>query len=114
MENSLERAVPPQVREACRRLGIPYLALGDVPRLEVARLLPQDVARQYRAVPVAQEDGRLTVAMAEPHRPDLVERLAAMLGQPIFPVLSAAEEIDVALARLAALPAGVPEGQLAS
>lgn len=105
MENSLERAVPPQVREACQRLGIPYLALGDVlraQRLEVARLLPQDVARQYRAVPVAQEDGRLTVAMAEPHRPDLVERLAALLGQPIFPVLTTAEEIDVALARLSA------------
>jgi type IV pilus assembly protein PilB len=104
MDYNLERAVPVQVREACRRLGIPYLALSDVTRPEVARLLPHEVARQYRAVPVAQEDGHLTVAMAEPHRPDLVESLAAMLGQPIFPVLSTAEEIEIALARLATTP----------
>jgi len=102
MEHNLEQAVPAPVRETCRRLGIPYMALpSEMPRPEVARLLPQDIARRYRAIPVAQEDGRLTVAMAEPHRADLVSALAAVLGQPIFPVLSAAEEIDIALARLA-------------
>lgn len=102
MDHSLEQAVPPQVRAACRRLGIPYMALlSEAPRPEVARLLPYDVARRYRAIPVAQEDGRLTVAMAEPHRPDLVATLTALLGLPIFPVLSAAEEIDIALDRLA-------------
>jgi nucleotide-binding universal stress UspA family protein len=44
-----------------------FLSLSDLtPDRAAVRLLPLDVARRCRALPIAQESGRITVAMAEP------------------------------------------------
>ena len=43
-----------------------FLSLDTfTPNRNVALSLPEDFARRYRALPIAQDNGRITVAMAQ-------------------------------------------------
>jgi len=85
----------------CKRLGIPSLDIPvDLPTPEVARLIPLELALELRAVPLAMEEGILTVAMASPENRKLVDALVEVTGRKVFPVLSPPEQLEAALERL--------------
>jgi hypothetical protein len=57
-----------------------FLSLRDLtPDLDAARLLPLAVARRYRALPIAQDSGHITVAMADPADSSAREAVTAAL-----------------------------------
>lgn len=67
---------------------------------DVARLLPEAMARQYVAVPVHRVAGRVTVAMEDPAEEYDVDAIAVALGEPVFPVHADPERILDAVARI--------------
>jgi type II secretory ATPase GspE/PulE/Tfp pilus assembly ATPase PilB-like protein len=81
------------------RIHCLHLTPGIV-ETEVARLLPEEMARQYVAVPVHRVAGRITVAMEDPSEEYDVAAIAIALGEPVFPVHAEPERILEAIARV--------------
>src|SRR4051812_3757943 len=50
---------------------------------EVVRLVPRDIAEQYRIVPLAAEGRTLVVATTAPLKPEAVQRLGFLLGHDL-------------------------------
>lgn len=93
----------------CDTRGIPSMDIPvHLPRPEVARLIPLEVARKLMAVPLAMEEGVLTVAMATPDDHESMKALAQISGHQVFLVLSPPEQLEAALQRLEALCYGDP------
>jgi hypothetical protein len=80
-------------------MNIPH----SLPRPEVAKLVPLEVAVQLQVVPLAMEDGVLTVAVASPDAFEAIDALVEITGYRVFPVLSPADQLEAALERLRAL-----------
>lgn len=78
-----------------------HLALKGLslePRL--ARRLPAELARRFHALPLAEDRGRITVAMADPDDPVAREAIVAVLGPAACVVQCDAEAIDSLLAQI--------------
>lgn len=87
-----------------KRISVPRMDItGSLPRPDVARLVPLEVALQLRAVPLAAEDGVLTVAMARPDDRESIDLLAGISGYRVFPVWSPPEQLQAALERFKGL-----------
>jgi hypothetical protein len=78
-----------------------HLAL-DNPTLNpaLARRLPSNLAFQYHTLPVAEDKGIITVAMADPDDAAAREAIAAALGAHSYVVRGAPERIDALLAEI--------------
>jgi type IV pilus assembly protein PilB len=69
------------VRTLANQVGLEFIDLGDrVVDPSVASLVSEALARRYQAIPVAWEDGRLIVAMADPSNVFAVDDIRAMTG----------------------------------
>ncbi|MBI2862165.1 MAG: hypothetical protein HYX89_05030 [Chloroflexi bacterium] len=90
----------------------PYRLNGHVadpvdPR--AARLVSGELARQRNLIPIAQLDGVLVVAMADPLDEDAIAEIQRLTGLAVQPVVSPRSDIRAALDRLFAPPAPKPE-----
>lgn len=61
---------------------------------ELARRLPLDLARRFHAVPLAEDSGRVTVAMADPDDMAAREAIAGILGPALYVVQADPSTID--------------------
>jgi len=92
------------IEQQCRRKGIPLLDLKpDMIAPSVASRIDLEMARRLCVVPVSEEDGLVTVAMADPFDTQAVELLGRLLGAGVVPVCSTCSAIEVALERLQVL-----------
>lgn len=66
----------------------------------VVDLVPREVARRYRAIPVSQSNGSLTVAMADPSNVVAIDALGQLTGKHIDVVTATERDILNALDRL--------------
>ncbi|WP_081790570.1 GspE/PulE family protein [Nocardioides sp. URHA0032] len=66
------------------------------PDAEAVALLPQDLARALRAVPISMVDDRIVVALVDPS-PDHVAEVAAALGRPVDAAVTTHVALDRAL-----------------
>ena len=84
--------------ERARHLTLDGLAVN----LRLARRLAPVVACRYHALPVAEENGRITVAMADPDDPVAREAVVSSLGAPSYVVVVKGNPavIDALLAEL--------------
>jgi type IV pilus assembly protein PilB len=71
---------------------------------EAAALLPQGLARRYRALPVAFEDGALLIAVADPTNLMAHDDLRMALGTDTRIVVADATELDSAIVKAYHLP----------
>lgn len=95
--------------DACKRQGIPWMDIpAHLPTPEVATLIPLEVARELRAVPLAMEEGVLTVAVATFDGCQSIDFLTEVSGCQIFLVLSTLDQLKVALERLETLRGSGP------
>ncbi len=98
-------------------LGLPTISLAKF-RIdpEVARLIPERLARQYNLVAISKSSERMTVAMADPLNIFAIDDLKALTQVAIDPVLTSSTEIHRALEQVyatrlaAAEPATAPPG----
>jgi nucleotide-binding universal stress UspA family protein len=77
-----------------------YLSLDKLsanPRL--ARRLPLDLARRFHALPVAEQDGRVTVAMADPDDREARQAVITALGSASCMVRADPSTIDTMLSK---------------
>jgi hypothetical protein len=82
------------------KLGVPYL---DPTALEVSEellaLIPLDMVRRYRVLPVALQGRRLTVTMADPWDLNAIEEIGFVTGMVVVPRLCSELRLAVALER---------------
>jgi len=72
-----------------------YLELNRLePNLQLARLLPPDLALRYHALPVAKDGERITVAMADPNDVKAREAVLTTLGKSTCIVQADVNAID--------------------
>ncbi|RDI75093.1 Type II secretory pathway ATPase PulE/Tfp pilus assembly pathway [Gaiella occulta] len=75
----------------------------DLPSIEVeaATLLPENLARRYRALPIRfNEDGSVLVAVADPTNVMFSDELRLALGVPVRVCVAAPEAIEAAITRI--------------
>jgi hypothetical protein len=66
----------------------------------LARRLPVDLARRFHAVPLAEDGGRITVAMADPDDMAAREAIASILGPALYVVQAETSTIDTLVAEI--------------
>ncbi|MBC7338272.1 MAG: type II/IV secretion system protein [Firmicutes bacterium] len=78
-----------------RRMGVPYVDLNEIdPDEDVLRLIPEELARRYRAVAVQrQEGGKLLTAMVNPMDVLAIDHLRMVVGAEIAPALCTENQV---------------------
>ncbi|MEX2102653.1 MAG: hypothetical protein WD805_01720 [Gaiellaceae bacterium] len=88
--------------------GLPYIGLGErAIDPAAARLLSEEQAKLFCALPIAFEDGALVVAVADPTNDVLTRNVTDAIGQPASFVVASRTELLEAIARLYEEPASV-------
>jgi nucleotide-binding universal stress UspA family protein len=67
---------------------------------QLVKLLPQDIALRYHALPVATNGSRITVAMGSPEDSAATNAVAALIGVPICLIQADPNEIDQCLSEI--------------
>lgn len=88
--------------------GLPYIGLGErAIDPEAARLLDEEQAKLFCALPIAFEDGALVVAVADPTNDVLTRNVTDAIGQPASFVVASRTELLEAIARVYEEPTSV-------
>ena len=102
-------------------LGLPLAEATAFPDAALlADTLPSDFLARARLLPIALEDKRLTLAMADPFNDDAVLSIGYLTGLDVARAVTAASDFEAAFARLYGLPQastrldGTPEASDAS
>lgn len=87
----------------------PLLHVGEVtPDPELLQKIPHAMALYYMALPIAGEDGQVSVAMAYPENTTALDVLSYVLGRPVVVVRGLADAIRAALWPLQDAPMASP------
>ena len=74
--------------------GVPYVNLASsVIEQHILNLLPEDVAERFMAVPLAEVQGRLAVAMIDANNIQAVDYLANRIQRPLKVFMASEESI---------------------
>jgi hypothetical protein len=93
----LEPPMRPEVAAAqarARQLGVPYLAPPQSIPGSVRDLVPPELMRQHRCLPVGRDRNTLTVALADPTDSGALSHLEQVTGLTIFPVMTDPELLE--------------------
>ncbi|MHC4617312.1 MAG: GspE/PulE family protein [Planctomycetota bacterium] len=76
-----------------------YVRLDDIGKIDVnvARLLPESIAKRFSAVPIGESDDHVVVAMADPLNVIAIDTITLKIERQIKVVLSSAQEIRRAI-----------------
>ena len=98
------------VRALAEQVGLEFVDLGEY-RVDVAAtaLLPEAVARRYRALPIAERDGKLLVAMSDPANVYALDDIRIITGRDVQPVVATASDVENAIRKYANLGGDVEE-----
>ncbi|MCU1426431.1 MAG: type secretory pathway, ATPase PulE/Tfp pilus assembly pathway, ATPase PilB [Actinomycetia bacterium] len=89
------------VRTLAQQVGLDFIDLNDhLLDASIAALVSESLARRYQAIPIAWEDGRLVVAMADPSNVFAIDDIRAIAGVEIKTVVATATQISESLERL--------------
>ncbi len=82
------------VRTLARQVGLEFVDLADFTiDGSVAALVNESLARRYQAIPIAWEEGKLVVAMADPSNVFAVDDIRALAGADVRTVVATASQI---------------------
>jgi type IV pilus assembly protein PilB len=89
-------------------MGLPFVDIGsyDIDP-GAALLLKLDLMRRYAVLPIKQQDGELTVAMADPANVFAIDDVRIVTGKEIRPVVAAQTELLAAIDKFSASQANV-------
>src|SRR6476469_515248 len=60
---------------------------------DTVKLLSQEIARRYKAIPISRSSGRVVLAMKEPNDIYAIDHIRVILGSDVEPVMALEEEI---------------------
>ena len=83
-----------------RHTNIPYVSVGsqDIPQ-EIISLIPVEIARRYKVIPIEKKKDSLVVATANPFDLNSIDSLSLLLQKKIEVVMSSTREINYILER---------------
>jgi type IV pilus assembly protein PilB len=89
------------VAALAKQIGLEFVDLSDYTvDPSASSLLPESVARKYRAIPISySEDGRLVVAMADPANLFALDDIRTITGMELRPVVATAVDIEAAIGK---------------
>jgi type IV pilus assembly protein PilB len=86
------------LKALANQFGMEYISLSGLDLAqEVIDLVPGDVARRYKIIPVYKNDNTLTVALSDPLDVETLDSLRYVLRCDVGGVVASSEEIDAAL-----------------
>ena len=97
------------VRALAEQVGLEFVDLTDFPVDPTSTvLLPEALARRYRALPIGERDGKLLVAMSDPANVYALDDIRTITGRDVQPVVATANDVERAIQKFAGdgLPGG--------
>ena len=96
------------VRALAEQVGLEFVDLSEFPVDATATvLLPESLARRYRALPIGERDGRLLVAMSDPANVYALDDIRTITGRDVQPVVATANDVEHAIQKFAGLDSQV-------
>ncbi len=96
------------VRALAEQVGLEFVDLAEFQIDPVSTaLLPEALARRYRALPIAERDGRLLVAMSDPANVYALDDIRTITGRDVLPVVATANDVEAAIQKFAGLDSQV-------
>ena len=98
------------VRALAEQVGLEFVDLTDT-QIDPAStaLLPEALARRYRALPIGDRDGKLLVAMADPRTSIALDDIRTITGRDVQPVVATSADVEAAIAKYAGLDSHVEQ-----
>lgn len=82
------------------QLDVPHVVLENFNfNRQLVQLIPEDIARKYKVIPLFERQGVLTVAMADPTNLRTVDHLKFKTGKEVDPVIASEKSIMAAIER---------------
>jgi type IV pilus assembly protein PilB len=98
------------VEALARQIGLKFIDLSEYSMDgAAAALIPEQVARRYRAIPIGFEDSKLLVAMADPANLFALDDIRTITGLEVQPVVSTATDVDAAIRKYARVDESVEQ-----
>ncbi|MEX0984251.1 MAG: ATPase, T2SS/T4P/T4SS family [Actinomycetota bacterium] len=96
------------VRALAEQVGLEFVDLTEFPvDATVTVLLPEALARRYRALPVGERDGKLLVAMSDPANVYALDDIRTITGRDVQPVVATANDVERAIQKYAGMDSQV-------
>jgi type IV pilus assembly protein PilB len=90
------------VRALAEQVGLEFVDLSDYNIDPTATtLLPDTLARRYRAIPIGERDGKLLVAMSDPANVYALDDIRAITNRDVQPVVATASDVEQAISKFA-------------
>jgi type IV pilus assembly protein PilB len=101
---------PDLVAALAKQIGFEFVDLTSYSiDASAASLVPEHVAKRYRALPIGYQDNRLIVAMADPANLFAMDDIRTITGFDIQPVVATASDIETAIRKYSKLDQSVEE-----
>jgi len=96
------------VRALAEQVGLEFVDLNEFPVDATATvLLPEALARRYRALPIGERDGKLLVAMSDPANVYALDDIRTITGRDVQPVVATANDVERAIQKYAGMDSQV-------
>jgi type IV pilus assembly protein PilB len=88
------------VRALAEQVGLEFVDLTEA-RIDagVAALVPEAIARRYRALPIGERDGKLLVAMSDPANMYALDDIRTITGRDVLPLVATSNDVEQAIAK---------------
>jgi type IV pilus assembly protein PilB len=86
------------VKALAEQVGLEFVDLADYPvDATLTTLLPDSLARRYRAIPIGERDGKLLVAMSDPANVYALDDIRTITGREVQPIVATASDVEQAI-----------------
>ena len=92
------------VRALAEQVGLEFVDLADY-HIDPSStmLLPDALARRYRAIPIDERDGKLLVAMSDPANVYALDDIRTITNRDVQPVVATAADVEQAIQKFAGM-----------
>ena len=92
-------------RALAEHLSMEYISLGDTNKMDkidmdIARMLPESIAKRFCLVAISEDDDKVVVAMADPLNVIAIDTVTLKMKRQIKPAISSPREIRRAIDRI--------------
>jgi type IV pilus assembly protein PilB len=92
------------VRALAEQVGLEFVDLSDYHiDPSATTLLPDALARRYRAIPIGERDGKLLVAMSDPANVYALDDIRTITNRDVQPVVATAADVEQAIQKFAGM-----------
>jgi type IV pilus assembly protein PilB len=92
------------VRALAEQVGLEFVDLSEHPIDPTATaLLPEALARRYRAIPIGERDGKLLVAMSDPANVYALDDIRTITNRDVQPLVATASDVERAIQKYAGM-----------